>query len=368
MVKLRIMKAIMAYVREWLGIIFWSLNAKFKSDKHKELEIVALRMQLAYYKRQVEKKNLPKPRTSIAHQQFWVLLSKYYKNWRKLPLDVTPRTVKNWHKTAFKRYWWKKSKPVGRPKISSKTKELIKSIHSKNPLLSAEKIHEMLINMNYTDVPCANKIREILGQDPKKPPTEKQVQSWKTFLKNHRDIWAMDFFTVPTLTFKILYVLIIINHDTRKIEHFGVTYNPNTIWLKQQFREATPFDNKPKYLIHDNDPVFVSDDFQEFLSSSDIKSKRISYRSPWQNGIAERSIGSIRRELTDHIIPVNEMHLHRLMKEYVNEYYNTNRTHQGINCTTPIPTAEYPESKFTEGKMIPKEILGGLYHTYKKVA
>ena len=118
---MRIMKAIMAYIREWLGIIFWSLNAKFKSDKHKELEIVALRMQLAYYKRQVEKKKLPKPRTSIAHQQFWVLLSKYYKNWRKLPLDVTPRTVKNWHKTAFKRYWWKKSKPVGRPKISSKT-------------------------------------------------------------------------------------------------------------------------------------------------------------------------------------------------------------------------------------------------------
>src|SRR5690554_5739928 len=117
---------------------------------------------------------------------------------------------------------------------------------------------------------------------------------------------------IYTLSLHDALPIFIINHDTRKIEHFGVTYSPNTIWLKQQFREATPFDDKPQYLIHDNDPVFVSDDFQEFLSSSDIKSKRISYRSPWQNGIAERSIGSIRRELTDHIIPVNELHLHRL--------------------------------------------------------
>lgn len=365
---MRILKALTAYFRDWLSIFFWTLSTKLKSDDHKEKENVVLRMQLAYYKRLVEKNNLSKPRTSIAHQQFWVLLSKNYKFWHKLPLDVTPRTVKNWHKTAFRKHWWKKSKPLGRPKISNKTKELIKSIHSKNPLMSAEKIHELLINMNYTEVPCANKIRQILGQDPKKPPTEKQVQSWKTFLKNHKEIWAMDFFTVPTLTFKILYVLIIINHNTRKIEHFGVTCNPNTIWLKQQFREATPYYEKPIYLIHDNDPVFVSEDFQNFLSSSGIKSKRISHRSPWQNGIAERSIGSIRRELTDHIIPVNEIHLRRLMKEYINEYYNTNRTHQGIGCTTPIPSPEYPESKFTEGKMMPKEILGGLYHTYKKVA
>jgi len=368
MIKLKILKGLLSYLTEWFSIFFWFLRAKLKTEKHKEFEIVVLRMQLAHYKKHVEMKNLPKPRTSIAHQQFWVLLSKYYNNWINLPLDVTPRTVKRWHQTAFRRYWWKKSKHIGRPRISNKIKELIKSIHSDNPLLSAEKVYEMLVNMNFTNVPCANKIREILGHNEKKPPTDKQVQSWKTFLKNHKDIWAMDFFTVPTLTFKILYVLIIINHDTRKIEHFGITYNPNTTWLNQQLRDATPYDNNPKYLIHDNDPIFVSDAFQEFLSSSNIKSKRISYRSPWQNGKAERVIGSIRRELTDHVIPVNEMHLHRLMKEYVNEYYNTNRTHQGIDCATPIPSPEYQESKFTEGKMLPKEILGGLYHTYKKVA
>lgn len=295
-------------------------------------------------------------------------MSKYYELWESLPKVTTSRTVINWHETAFKKHWWRKSKPVGRPKLSNKIKALIRSIHSENPLLSAEKIREILLNMNYTDVPSANKIREIIGANNRKPPTKKQIQSWKTFLKNHKDIWAMDFFVVPTLTFKLLYVLIVINHDTRKIEHFGVTSNPNTIWLKQQFREATPYDHKPKYLIHDNDPVFLSRDFQDFLHSSDIKSKRISYRSPWQNGIGERVIGSIRRELTDHIIPINEPHLHRLMKEYVDEYYNTHRTHQGIGCTTPIPSPKYPESNFSQSKMVSKEILGGLYHTYKKVA
>ena len=230
-------------------------------------------MELAYYKKLVEDKNLPKARTSIVYKQFWVLLSKYYEDWKDLPRLVTVRTILNWHTTVFKLFWKKKCKPIGRPKISEKIKALIRSIHSENPLLSPEKIREMLLNMNYTHVPSANKIREIIGTNKKKPPTEKQVQSWKTFLKNHKEIWAMDFFVVPTLTFRMLFVLVIINHDSRKIEHFGVTYNPNSIWLKQQLREATPYDYKPKYLIHDNDPVFRSKDFQDFLESSQIKSK-----------------------------------------------------------------------------------------------
>lgn len=365
---MKVLKLFIDYLKEWLQIIFWFLKAKLKTDKHKDFEIVVLRMELAYYKKLVEDKNLPKARTSIVYKQFWVLLSKYYEDWKDLPKLVTVRTIFNWHTTVFKLFWKKKCKPIGRPKISEKIKALIRSIHSENPLLSPEKIREMLLNMNYNDVPCANKIREIIGRNNKKPPTKKQIQSWKTFLKNHKEIWAMDFFVVPTLTFRMLFVLVIINHDSRKIEHFGVTYNPNSIWLKQQLREATPYEHKPKYLIHDNDPVFRSKDFQDFLDSSKIKSKRTAYRSPWQNGIGERVIGSIRRELTDHVIPINENHLYRLLKEYVDEYYNTNRTHQGIECRTPIPSPKYEKTSFSESEMIPKEILGGLYHTYKKVA
>ena len=178
----------------------------------------------------------------------------------------------------------------------------------------------------------------------------------------------MDYFVVPTLFFKMLYVLIIINHGSRKIEHFAVTTNPNLDWVKQQIRNATPYNHKPKYLMHDNDAVFVCEEFKTFLSDSGIKSKRTSYYSPWQNGIAERVNGIIRQELTNHIIPINEAHLYRVLKEYINDYYNTHRTHQGIDCKTPIPLPKYKPTNIIESRLISKPVLNGLYHTYKKVA
>ena len=144
----------------------------------------------------------------------------------------------------------------------------------------------------------------------RKPPNEKSLQSWKTFLANHRKgIWAMDFLTVPTLFFKVLYVFVIISHDRRAIKHFAITSHPTSAWVAQQLREATPFGIQPKYLIHDNDKSFVSKDLQEFLVKAKIKSVRTGYRSPWQNGVCERTVGIIRRELLDHIIPLNEQHL-----------------------------------------------------------
>jgi transposase InsO family protein len=178
----------------------------------------------------------------------------------------------------------------------------------------------------------------------------------------------MDYLVVPTLFFKVLYILVIINHGTRKIEHFAVTSNPNLQWVKQQIHNATPYDHKPKYLIHDNDPVFVSKDFKAFLASSGIKSKRTSKCSPWQNGIAERVIGILRQELLNHIIPLNEANLYRLLKEYIHNYYNTHRTHQGINCKTPIPLPQYPPTTISNTKLESTPVLGGLYHTYRKVA
>lgn len=201
------------------------------------------------------------------------------------------------------------------------------------------------------------------------PPSQKQLQSWKTFLRNHQlDIWAMDFFTVPSLRFEIFYVLIIIRHKTREIMYYAVTKNPNANWLKQQIRNATPYDRKPKYLLHDNDSVFVSKDFQDFLTTLEIISKRTSFKSPWQNPFAERVVGTLRQELLNHIIPINEAHLQRLLKEYINGYYNPHRTHQGIDCKTPIPSREYLPTAITNTELKATPILGGLYHTYKKVA
>jgi transposase InsO family protein len=334
----------------------------------KNLEILALRSQLSLYLQQVENKKIPKPRSTPTFRQLWVILSKTYTNWRFVLKSFVPDTVIGWHHTAFKAYWTKKSKKLGRPKVSAETIALIKRIHEENKMLSPEKIHEMLVSMNVVDPPAPNTIAKYFPST-RKPPTEKQIQSWKTFLKNHcKDIWAMDYLVVPTLKFQFLYVLIIINHATRKIENFSITANPNMNWLKQQIRNATPFGHKPKYLIHDNDSAFVSKEFQSFLSATDIKSKKTAYHCPWQNGIVERAVGIFRQELLNHIIPVNEKHLYRLLDEYVHKYYNTHRTHQGIGCKTPIPLPHYPETTIKNTELESTEILGGLYNTYNKVA
>lgn len=361
-------KSCFSFLKEWTIIIAQFIRAHFMTADQKALEIVALRSQLSLYQQQVENKKIAKPRCTPSFRQLWVMLSKLHSSWKADIILVKPETVIRWHKTAFKFYWRKKSIKTGRTRISKETIDLIMNICAQNPNMSAEKIHELLVSMDVTDVPCANSIRKYLPAT-KKPPTTKQIQSWKTFLKNHsKEIWAMDYLVVPTLRFKLLYVLIIINHATRKIEHFAVTYNPNLEWLKQQMRNATPFDHKPKYLIHDNDPAFICSGFKDFLTTLEIKSKSITAYSPWQNGIAERMNGILRQELLNHIIPINEDHLYRLLKEYICKYYNTNRTHQGINCKTPIPLPLYEPTTIANTKLAATPILNGLYHTYKKVA
>ena len=178
----------------------------------------------------------------------------------------------------------------------------------------------------------------------------------------------MDFFTVPTLFFKVLYVLIIISHDRRVIKHFAVTRHPTSAWVSQQLREATPFGLQPKYLIHDNDTIFVNKDLQEFLANSKIKSVRTGYRSPWQNGICERTVGILRQELLDHMIPFNEEHLQHLLSEYVHRYYNPARTHQGNQRQTPILSEEPPKTSIAETVLTSEPILSGLYHNFRKAA
>lgn len=178
----------------------------------------------------------------------------------------------------------------------------------------------------------------------------------------------MDFFTVSTLTFRILYVLVIIHHETREITHIAVTSAPNQWWLTQQFRDVTPWGKQPKYLVHDNDPVFRSKYFQKFLADSNIKSVRACIKSQWQNPYVERVIGSIRRELLDYVIPLNERHLDKVLKQYVTEYYNPHRTHQGIGGATPIPCKDYPPTKMVETKIKATPVLSGLYHTLDKAS
>jgi transposase InsO family protein len=276
---------------------------------------------------------MPKPRITPAFRQLWVLLSKINPKWKSSLMLVKPGTVISWHKTAFKFYWKRKSKG-GRPKISKETIALIKRIHKENPTLSPKKIRERLVALSVIDAPAPNTIAKYM-RDKRKPPTEKQKQSWQSFLCNQtKGIWAMDFMVAPTINFKILYVLFIISHDRRRIEHFATTQHPSAGWVVQQLRNATSYGKQPKYLMHDNDAMFKNAQVKRFLYNSNIKSKNTTPHSPWQNGICERLVGIVRRELLDHVIPINQRNLENLLNEYV-YYYNHVRTHQTLDGETP---------------------------------
>ncbi|WOV88051.1 integrase core domain-containing protein [Sporosarcina oncorhynchi] len=365
---LSFLRSLYKYSKEWLGYLVTYLKNNFMTKHTTNMENIALRSQLASYVRRFEKEKIPTPRPTPAFRQLWVLLSKHMENWKKSLVMVKPDTVIRWHRTAFKFYWKQKSKKIGRPTISPTTIQLIKRVHKENPLLSPEKIHEKLQLLGIDKPPAPNTIAKYLPSS-RKPPSEKQIQSWKTFLHNHQnETWATDFFTIPTLTFNVLHVLVIIHHKTREIVHFNVTTNPTAEWTIQQFRNATPYGKVPRYLIHDNDPIFCSKAFQAFLQSSAITSKKTAYRSPWQNAYAERVIGTIKRELVDQVIPLNEQHLRGLLTEYIKGYYNTDRTYQGINGKTPIPSPVYLPTSVEDTVLDATPILNGLYHTYKKAA
>lgn len=187
-------------------------------------------------------------------------------------------------------------------------------------------------------------------------------QRWKTFLKNHsREIISIDFFTVATVNFKIVYVLIFLDHHRRKIIHFNVTSNPTSLWTSQQVKNTFYNRDTPKYLIRDRDSIF-GNYFNDSINNFGIKQLITSYRSPWQNGYCERVIGSIRRECLDHLIIINENHLRKVLYEYVN-YFNKYRTHLGLN-------KDSPESRSIEsiGEIKRTPVVNGLHHFYSREA
>ncbi|GAB4074289.1 integrase core domain-containing protein [Barrientosiimonas marina] len=361
-------KNVLNLFKNWSYYLWQFIKLGFKSKHEIKMENMALRSQLSLYIHHYEKKQLPTPRPDQAFRQLWVLISKTSSIWRSVLKVVTPKTVIGWHRSAFKIYWKRKSQKPGRPRLSNEWIYEIKKMSKDNSLYSPEKIHEQFSLKGYTDVPAPNTIAKYLPET-RKNPTKKQLETWKTFMSNHMDdTWAMDFLTVPTIKFEILYVFVIIHHKTRKIIHFGVTKNPNTAWVKQHLRDATPYSKAPKYLMHDNDPVFRSKEIKDFLYFSGIQPKATSFRSPWQNPYAERVNGILRRELFDHLIPLNENHLHNKLYEYVHNYYNSHRTHQGINSNTPIPTPTHLPVNINQAKLKATPVLNGLYHTYERVA
>ncbi len=193
-----------------------------------------------------------------------------------------------------------------------------------------------------------------------KPPS----QNWRTFLANHADqIAAVDFFTVPTITFRVLYCFLILRHDQRRVVHFNVTTNPTAQWTAQQIVEAFPDDEAPRFLLRDRDSIY-GETFRHRVKNMGIEQVVTAYRSPWQNPFVERIIGSIRRECLDHVIVLNENHLRRILAEYF-EYYHESRTHLSLDRNAPVPRAvQSPE----QGDVVAIPVLGGLHHRYTRAA
>jgi transposase InsO family protein len=221
-----------------------------------------------------------------------------------------------------------------------------------------------MVALGIIDTPSPNTIAKYIPAT-RKPPSERTQQAWKTFIANHMDTtWAMDFCVVPTLTFHVLYVFIVISHARRKIVHIAVTKQPTMAWTAQQLREATPFGEQPKYLIRDNDSIYGKD-VLDFIAAARIEGVRTAYRSPWQNPFVERLTGILRRELLDHIIPLDERHLERLLREFVEDYYHPIRTHSGLDCEPPLLDSSVNKPILLDSAELDSQpILGGLYHGY----
>jgi putative transposase len=265
--------------------------------------------------------------------------------------------VVRWHREGFRRYWrWMSRRRVGRPVIAPEIRALIRRMSSANPLWGAPRIHGELLKLGI-DVSQAT-VSKYRVPSPK-PPS----QTWRTFLTNHaKDLVAIDFFTVPVATFRILYVLLVLSHNRRHIVHFNVTEHPTSQWTAQQIVEAFPFDTAPRSLLRDRDQIYGVD-FQRRVRSLNIDEVITAPRAPWQSPYVERVIGSIRRDCLDHIIVLNVLHLKRI-RDY-RAYYHTCRTHLSLNKDPPDPRpVESPEL----GDVLETPRVGGLHHRYTRVA
>jgi putative transposase len=308
--------------------VFSILAFRFFSSRQDLLfENLALRQQITVLSRRH-----PQPRFATTDQWFWMTLLRLWPGWRSALILVTPETVVRWHRAGFKLYWsWlsRHHKRIGRTCVSKELRELIFQMVAENKTWGAPRIHGELIMLGF-DI----SERTVLRWMQRAPRNPEPAKRWTTFLVNHREaIAAMDFFTVPTLAFDILYCFFVIDHDRRRILHFNATKHPTSAWVIQQLREAFPYDSAPRYLIFDRAANF-SEEVVNTIKSFGIEGKRTSFQSPWQNGIAERFVGSCRRDLLDHVIVLNERHLKRLMNEYI-RYYQDDRTHLGLSKETP---------------------------------
>jgi len=338
-------------MREACSLLWSVLVLLFRSRASLEAEILILRHQL-----NIQRRHLPERLTfSVMDRLTVVGLYRLVPSSLNALTIVKPETVVRWHRAGFRSYWRWKSRPRGgRPTVPLEIRRLIREMSIANPLWGAPRVHgELLklgINIGQTSV-AKYMVRR------RHPPS----QGWKTFIRNHADgIAAMDLFVVPTISFRLLYGLLIMRHGRRQVLWFGVTSHPTAEWIANQLTEACGWEQAPRYLIRDRDRAY-GEVFIQRMRSIGIRDRPTSPRSPWQNGYAERLIGSIRRECLDHVIVFSERHLRHLLLCYM-KYCNGTRTHLSLEKDAPVSRAVD-----RAGHILCRPILGGLHHQYARI-
>jgi len=324
----------------------------FKSHTQLHLEILFLRKQL-----EIVTRTSPKLRLRPSDRFFMSIVTDLFDSWKEALLIFKPETVIRWHRQSFRVFWkWKSRSALGRPRIPQDQIDLIKQMAADNPLWGAPRIHGEMLKLGF-DISEATVQRYM----PRRPQRTTR-QRWKTFLQNHSsEIISLDFFVVPTITFKLLHVLVFLSHDRRQVVHFNVTAHPTSEWATQQLRNAFCDEEPPKFLVRDRDSKF-GEQFTHSVSALNIRQILTAYRAPWQNGYVERLIGSMRRECLDHLIIINETHLRGTLRAHIC-YYNAHRTHLGINKDSP-ETREVQ----AEGEIDKIAVANGLHHLYFRKA
>ena len=334
-----------------LGFVLAVLAAPFKSKSRLEAENAALRHQLIVLRRKVQ----GRVRLTNNDRWFFIQLYRWFPSILQVLTIVQPETLVRWHRAGFRCYWrWKSLPWGGRPQIDADLRTLIRQMSMENPLWGAPRIHGELLKLGF-DVAQSSVAKYMVKRGG--PPS----QGWRTFLRNHApDIAAMDLFVVPTIGFDLLYAFIIVRLDRRDLVWINVTTNPTAEWIAGQLTEAFPWDEAPRYLIRDRDRIYGAIVMRR-MRAMGIRDKPTAPASPWQNGFAERLIGSIRRECVDHFIVLGEAHLRRILRAYAG-YYNYIRTHWSLDKDAPVS-----RSVQRTGIINSRPILGGLHHHYVRI-
>jgi putative transposase len=330
-----------------------SLRAGFRSRAALQLEVLAMRHQLAVYQR-----CSTRPRTKVADRLLWAWLSRTWAGWRNALVFVQPSTVIAWQRRRFRDHWARLSHArPGRPRLAKVVQDLIREMSSANPRWGSPRIAGELAKLG---IHVAKATVERYMVRPKKPPSP----TWRAFLANHvKDLVSVDFFVVPTVTFRVLFVFIVLAHARRRIVHFNVTEHPTAQWTAHQISEAFPWEAAPRYLIRDRDRVY-GPPFRTRVESMGIEEVLTAPRSPWQSPFVERVIGSVRRECLDQVIVLDERHLRRLLGDYFQHYHRW-RCHRSLAMDCPeLRPVQGPE----RGHVVEVAEAGGLYRHYERRA